>query len=227
MIRFFDEVDSTQRLAREAARAGAPHGSAFVARAQSSGRGRLGRVWESEPGENLLMSVVLRPDVPVAEAALLSLGAAAGLALTFGLRVKWPNDLVSRGGLKVGGLLAELDADGPHVGFVILGLGLNVNQRSFGDFPATSLRNLVEGNEIEGVELDVPAVAERARSAILGWCTHPARLEEWRRVSHTLGRVVRVDGREGLATELRADGALIVGGEAVLTGDVELVGRGG
>ncbi len=223
MIHHVGEVDSTQRLAREAASAGAPHGTAFVARSQTTGRGRLGRTWESEPGQNLLMSMVLRPDVPIAEAPLLSLGAAAGLAITFDLRVKWPNDLMSVEGLKVGGLLAELDARGDRVGFVVLGLGLNVNQLAFGGLPATSLRAL----RADPQPLDVPAIAEQARTAILAWCTHPARLDEWRRVSHTLGRVVRVGGREGLASGIRADGALIVGGEAVLTGDVELVARVG
>jgi BirA family biotin operon repressor/biotin-[acetyl-CoA-carboxylase] ligase len=220
VIHFVGEVDSTQRLAREAAVGGAPHGTAFVASAQLAGRGRLGRSWQSEPGQNLLLSVVLRPDVPVAEAPLLSLGAAAGLAITFDLRVKWPNDLMSADGRKVGGLLAELDVRGDRVGFVILGLGLNVNQLDFPGLTATSLRALGGGGEA------IKGVAETARKAILAWCTHPARLDEWRRVSHTLGRRVRVGDREGIATAIRDDGALIVGGEAVLTGDVELVASG-
>lgn len=222
MIHFVGEVDSTQRLAREAAVGGAPHGTAFVASAQLAGRGRLGRSWQSEPGQNLLLSVVLRPDVPVAEAPLLSLGAAAGLAITFDLRVKWPNDLMSADGRKVGGLLAELDVRGDRVGFVILGLGLNVNQLEFPGLAATSLRALGGGGEAINLE----GVAETARKAILAWSTHPARLDEWRRVSHTLGRRVRVGDREGIATAIRDDGALIVGGEAVLTGDVELVASG-
>ena len=236
MIQYFGPVDSTQRLAREAAVAGASHGSAFVATAQTAGRGRLGRRWESDAGENLLMSVVLRPDVPISEAPLLSLGAAAGLAVAFGLRVKWPNDLVNRGGLKVGGLLAELETRGERVGFVLLGLGLNVNQRRFGDLTATSLLcqaeaghldpdGLWEGGDAISPRLSVARVAETARAAILSWCTHPARLDEWRRVSHTLGRIVRVGERQGLASALRDDGALMVGGEAILTGDVELVAK--
>jgi BirA family biotin operon repressor/biotin-[acetyl-CoA-carboxylase] ligase len=229
VIHHLGAVDSTQRVAREAAASGAVHGAAFVAASQSAGRGRLGRAWHSEPGENLLMSIVLRPNVPVAEAPLLSLGAAAGLALAFDLAVKWPNDLVTRDGQKVGGLLAELDARGDRVGFVVLGLGLNLNQGAFPGLLATSLRQrwvsgAFEPDElVDGDRLHVGRVAERARAAILAWSTHPARLDEWRRRAHTLGRRVRIGEVEGVAERLRDDGALVVGGQAVLTGDVELV----
>ncbi len=224
-------VDSTQQVARELADAGAAHGTAVVAHAQRAGRGRLGRSWESPPGDNLLMSIVLRPRGPITEAPLLSLGAAAGLAVVFGLGVKWPNDLVVRDGRKVGGLLAELDADGTRVRHVILGLGLNVNAAP-AHLPATSLAALGAAGEVdvadwlEGARLDVAKVADAARRAILAWSEHPRRLDVWRERSSTLGRRVRIGGREGVAQALRDDGALILDGEPVLTGDVELVARG-
>lgn len=229
MIHRYAEVDSTQRVARELAMAGAPHGEAVLAAVQTAGRGRLGRVWLSEPGENLLMSVVLRPAGPARDAPLLSLGAAAGLAVTFGLFVKWPNDLVTRDGRKVGGLLAEMDAREDRIGHVILGLGLNVNQRSFSEgVVAASLAQLgEEGLDVEdwrrGDRLDVGLVAEAALRAILAWSDHPDRLDQWRRRSHTLGRRVRVAGREGIATGITAEGALLVDGEPVTTGEVAMV----
>lgn len=227
MIRRVGVVDSTQRLARELAEGRAPHGTAVLADAQTAGRGRLGRTWESPPGDNLLLSVVLRPTGPVHDAPLLSLGAAAGLAVAFGLRVKWPNDLVTADGRKVGGLLAELEADAGRVRFVVLGLGLNVNAAPPG-LPAASLAALgAEGLDVDdwraGDRLDVAAVADTALRAILAWSSHPARLDTWRARSHTLGRRVRVAGREGVATALRDDGALLIDGEPVLAGDVELV----
>lgn len=221
MIHRFERVDSTQRLARQLAVAGARHGEAVIAQSQSAGRGRQGRVWESEPGENLLMSVVLRPPGPLAEAPLLTLGAAAGLAVAFGLYVKWPNDLVTATGQKVAGILAELETQGEGIGFVILGLGLNVNQLLFPPGVAgASLRNLGEG-----ARLDVEAVGDTALRAILAWSSHPARLDQWRSRSHTLGRRVRLAGREGVATGLRDDGALLVDGAPVLAGEVEMVGN--
>ncbi len=223
MIHRFEEVDSTQRVARELATAGAGHGEAVIAELQTAGRGRLGRVWASEPGENLLLSVVLRPGGPVAEAPLLTLGAAAGLAVAFDLFVKWPNDLVTREGRKVGGILAELETSGEGIGFVVLGLGLNVNQMAFPDgIEGTSLRQLSGG-----ARLDVNEVGDTALRAILGWSSHPARLDQWRSRSHTLGKRVRIAGREGVATGLRDDGALWVDGSPVLAGEVEMVGAFG
>ncbi len=219
MIHYFDEVDSTQRVARELAIAGAGHGEAVLARSQTAGRGRLGRVWSSEPGENLLLSVVLRPPGPVAHAPLLSLGAAAGLAVAFDLRVKWPNDLLSADGRKVGGILAELETNGESIAWVVLGLGLNVNQAEFPDgVVASSLRTLGGG-----APLDVAEVGDTALRAILAWSSHPNRLDQWRLRSHTLGRTVRVGGRTGIATALREDGSLIVDGVAITAGDVEMV----
>lgn len=210
------EVDSTQRVAKDLAAAGAPHGTVVVAEAQTAGRGRRGRIWSSPPGQNLLFSVVLRPDVPAREVAMLTLGAAAGLAVAFDVRVKWPNDLVDRDGHKLAGLLGEVELDGDRVRFVVLGVGLNVNQV---DFPpelpnATSLARL-------GGPRDREEVLETAVRAILAWSTHPGRLDLWRSRAHTLGRRVRIGEVEGVATHLRDDGALIVDGQPVTVGEIE------
>lgn len=209
------EVDSTQRLARERAFAGAPHGTVVVAEAQTAGRGRRGRVWQAAPGENLLFSIVLRPAVPAREAPLLTLGAAAGIAEALDVRVKWPNDLVDPEGRKLGGLLGELELDGDRVRHVVLGVGLNVNQRTFPpELPlATSLARR------DGPQ-DREEVLDRVVRAILAWSAHPDRLDLWRRRAHTLGRVVTVGEVTGTASGLRDDGALIVDGVAITTGEV-------
>ena len=209
------ELASTQDTAREMAADGAPHGTVVVADHQTAGHGRRGRRWVGEPGANLLLSWVLRPDLPLREAPLLTLGAAAGLAQALDVRVKWPNDLVDADGHKLGGLLGEVEADGDRVRHVILGLGLNVNQICFPDLPnATSLARLFGPQDRE-------EVLDRVVAAVLAWSTHPGRLDLWRQRAHTLGRRVRIDGREGTATALRADGALIVDGQAITTGEVE------
>lgn len=207
---------STQVEARRLAVAGAPHGTVVVADAQTEGRGRLGRAWTSAPGENLLLSVVLRPEVPVREAPLLTLGAAAGVATALDLRVKWPNDLVDDGGHKLGGFLAELDADGERVAHVVLGLGLNVNQVAFPGLPnATSLRALRGGPQ------DRDEVLDTVVRAILAWSAHPDRLHLWRQRAHTLGRWVTAGPVSGLATALLDDGSLVVGGVVVTTGELQ------
>ncbi|MFZ5475704.1 MAG: biotin--[acetyl-CoA-carboxylase] ligase [Myxococcota bacterium] len=207
-------VDSTQSVARGLADQGAPHGTVVLAEAQTAGRGRLDRRWTSEPGKNLTFSVVLRPTCPVREAPLLTLGAAAGLAVALDVRVKWPNDLVDRDGRKLAGLLADMETAQDRVRYVILGVGLNVNQTAFPDLPnATSLATMFG-------EQDREDVLDRAVSAILAWSEHPGRLELWRERAHTLGKRVRIGDVEGVATHLRDDGALIVGGVAVTTGEV-------
>ncbi len=215
LLHRYETVDSTQRVARGLAEAGAPHGTVVLAEAQTAGRGRLDRRWESPPGLNLTLTLVLRPRILAREAPLLTLGAAAGLAVAFGLRVKWPNDVVTGEGRKVAGLLAEMDTVGDRVGFVLLGVGLNVNQV---DFPAT-LPNAASLATLEGPQ-DREDVLERAVAAILAWSDHPDRLSLWRQRSHTLGALVRIGAIEGIATSLRDDGALIVGGVPVLAGEI-------
>jgi BirA family biotin operon repressor/biotin-[acetyl-CoA-carboxylase] ligase len=155
---------STNDLAAERARAGAPAGLVIVADAQTSGRGRLGRSWHSPADENLYLSIVLRPARPSSEIPPLTLlaGAAVARALeTFGLtpRLKWPNDieLVDETGRrrKVCGVLTEMASAGGSALHVVVGIGINANAI---DFPpeiaerATSLRRAL-GRPVDRVEL--------------------------------------------------------------------------
>jgi BirA family biotin operon repressor/biotin-[acetyl-CoA-carboxylase] ligase len=136
----------------------------------------------------------------------LTLGAAAALAECFKLQVKWPNDLVSSEGKKVGGLLGELESRGAQILYVILGLGLNINQQHFPeDLPQASSLALVQGEL-----LDKEAVIEQALFAILEGAEHVDRLNRWRGVSRTLGRQVRVGELEGLAVAIQEDGGLLL-----------------
>jgi BirA family biotin operon repressor/biotin-[acetyl-CoA-carboxylase] ligase len=122
-----ESCPSTQRLAP----VDAPHGTVAVAEHQSEGRGRLGRVWEDEPGASLLFSVVLRPRRPVAEwptltpvageAAAAAIKAVTGLAPS----IKPPNDLLLDG-RKLAGILAEAEP-----GRIVLGIGVNVSAAPF------------------------------------------------------------------------------------------------
>lgn len=125
------ETGSTNADVVAAARAGAPEGLVVTAEAQTSGRGRLGRVWQSPPRAGLALSVLLRPTVEMSRWGWLSLLAGVALAETVradaGLPaeadtgLKWPNDLLI-GGHKCAGLLAEVAG----AGAVVVGIGLNV-----------------------------------------------------------------------------------------------------
>jgi BirA family biotin operon repressor/biotin-[acetyl-CoA-carboxylase] ligase len=131
-VHWFETVDSTQRVARELARAGAPEGTIVVAEGQTAGRGRLGRSWHAPPGMNLYCSILLRPPLPPAAVPQIALVAgtavAAAIAEETGVRpaIKWPNDVLL-GGRKVAGILTEMDSEVERVHHVIAGIGVNLN----------------------------------------------------------------------------------------------------
>ena len=131
-VRWFEEVDSTQRVARDLARAGAAEGTAVIAERQTAGRGRLGRQWHSPGGLNLYCSIVLRPPLPPATVPQIALVAGAAVAAAIaeetGHRpaIKWPNDVLLDG-RKVGGILTEMEAEVERVHHVIVGIGVNLN----------------------------------------------------------------------------------------------------
>lgn len=130
-----------------AGRDGAPHGSVYFSDEQTAGRGRGNHNWQSLAGMGLYVSVLLRPvmaagDLPVVPLAA-GLAAAGAIRGTAGLNVdlRWPNDLLI-GPLKTGGILVESKTERGEVGFVVIGIGINVHQREFAgrlSTPATSL----------------------------------------------------------------------------------------
>ncbi|NLF34661.1 MAG: biotin--[acetyl-CoA-carboxylase] ligase [Clostridiales bacterium] len=139
------EVDSTNNEVKRRAAAGAAEGLAVIAGAQSGGRGRRGRAFQSLPGKGLYLSVLLRPRVPAVTAALLTahtaLAVCDGIEACCGVRpgIKWVNDIILAG-KKVCGILAEMegiDAAGlPAV--AVLGIGINISQTSADFGPALS-----------------------------------------------------------------------------------------
>jgi BirA family biotin operon repressor/biotin-[acetyl-CoA-carboxylase] ligase len=154
-LHFSRFTGSTSTDALEAARAGAAHGSVYFADEQLAGRGRGEHAWRSAAGEGLYASVLLRPPMPAGRLHLLPL--AAGLAAADAIRaasgltidLRWPNDLLI-GGRKVGGILVESKTEGSEVAFAVVGIGINVHQRSFApglSTPATSL-DLERGRRI-------------------------------------------------------------------------------
>lgn len=216
-VHYFESCDSTNHHARQCVQAGERH-ALVVANHQRAGRGRRGREWDSPAGKNLLFSLVLHPPVLPEQAPRCVLLWAAAMANVLGVSLKWPNDLVCADGQKVGGILAELELVGSRVEAVILGVGINVNQETFPPAlsHATSLHNL------RGAPQDRAALLAELVSAI-EQVDVTADLSAWRRHARTLGQRVRVGDVEGVATDIREDGALMVGDVAVLTGDVSFV----
>jgi BirA family biotin operon repressor/biotin-[acetyl-CoA-carboxylase] ligase len=144
----FFKTDSTNRVALELGHAGEPEGTVVLAEEQTAGRGRAGRKWHSERAAGIYVTLLLRPKLAPVQAPLLTMMAglsahAAVQAVTgLGVDLKWPNDLLIHG-KKVGGILTEMHAEPGQIRFVIVGIGLNVNQEKFpGELAntATSLR---------------------------------------------------------------------------------------
>jgi BirA family transcriptional regulator, biotin operon repressor / biotin---[acetyl-CoA-carboxylase] ligase len=131
----FDSIDSTMREAAERAEAGAPEGTLVVAGSQTAGRGRLGRTWLSEPGVGLYFSLVVRPPVPAAQSAVLTLALGLGVARGIGeacgrqCDIRWPNDVLLNE-KKCAGILVEMSGGGESVHYAIAGVGINVNHTS-------------------------------------------------------------------------------------------------
>lgn len=156
----FQTIDSTNNCARAVANVGAAEGVVVFAEEQTAGKGRLGRSWKANPGENLTFSLLLRPKVPADAINLLPLYVAVAVAQAIeratGLKVecKWPNDLLVNG-KKVAGILIEASLQQNLVEYVVIGLGINVNQMQFPPDllqRATSLK-LESSKEIDRVHL--------------------------------------------------------------------------
>lgn len=136
-VRHYEKVSSTNTVASALLReATPPEGTVITASFQESGRGQGGNRWESEPGSNLLMSVILYP-VMVKPAEQFVLSRMISLAVhdlvslfTPDASIKWPNDIYVRDD-KIAGILIENSIMGETLGSTVAGIGLNVNQTVF------------------------------------------------------------------------------------------------
>ena len=223
-IVFRESVDSTNTLAMELAEKGALHGTVVIADSQLKGKGRLGRTWVSPPRSNVYMSVILRPEVEPGDATLLTIMAAIACATavrnTTGLQVKikWPNDMMVSD-KKLGGILTEIKSDPDRIILAVIGIGVNVNIRRR-DFPpdvrpiATSIREkLGKMQSRTFIIAEILKEIERWYKVLIKDGREPL-LVEWKRLSSTLGRKVKVIvGREtftGIAEDIDEEGMLML-----------------
>ncbi len=222
-ITWFREIDSTNRHLLDLARAGAAEGAVAVADYQSAGRGRLGRRWEAPPGENLLASVLLVPELEPEElhlaTAVVALSAASACRRVAGVKpgLKWPNDLVV-GERKLAGVLAE-SLERPGGRAVVVGIGMNVGWAPPGD-EAPGQVDLPAG-----LPSDLPASlpASLPATSLAIECGHAvdrfellgAMLED---LDTRLGLLATRDGRIGQAREYRSACTTLGKRVRVLTG---------
>jgi len=237
----YGSVRSTNRVALELSRKGAPEGTLVLAEEQLAGRGRLGRTWHSPPGLGLWMSLILHPRVPADRVFQVAICGALAVAETVSdrfpldVKVKWPNDVLI-GGAKLAGVLVESQWNGPDARGVVVGIGINVNHRA-SDFPrhlhhrATSLRmELGRAVDRTGLLGDLLACFENIYLQFHDQGLEPF-LDRWRQLSAVLGQPIRIQiGRQtvrGLAAGIDAQGALLLTEEngdrhRFLAGDVSV-----
>jgi BirA family transcriptional regulator, biotin operon repressor / biotin---[acetyl-CoA-carboxylase] ligase len=214
---YLRETSSTMDVAHREAESGAPDGTVIIAEEQTAGRGRFDRRWVSNAGQNLTLSVLLRPRVEALRqinmAACLSVVRAIRAATGLSPTIKWPND-VRIGGRKACGILIESRVEEGQLGYMVVGIGLNVNfdPTSHDDIApiATSLM-LEAGRPIPRLSLCRTLLTEFDR---LYATSGDAVREEWRGALETLGRQVRVRWGdvvdEGLAADVDAEGNLVL-----------------
>lgn len=164
---WFAETDSTNVQAKAYAEKGSPHGTLFVADAQSNGKGRRGRSWEAPAGCNIYMSLLLRPEIAASAAPMLTLVMAVSVAEAVRevckaeALIKWPNDIVLHQ-KKLCGILTEMSAEDSCINYVVIGVGVNVNQEHFSEEiakKATSIK--IEKGIFTEREKLIQAIAEK------------------------------------------------------------------
>jgi len=234
-IYYFDAVSSTMDIATGLGMKGSPEGTIVVAETQTKGRGRIGRHWFSPKYKGIYLSLILRPDILPNSTPLLTLLCAVSICEAIknetGLdtQIKWPNDLLMHN-KKIGGILTELNAEMDTTHFVVVGIGINVNNDKKALIEgATSLKEQTK-EEINRINL-IQEILRRIEANYLYFQQKGSAqiIEKWRLNSATLGRRVKVVCQkahlEGEAQDIDTDGGLLIRQdsglmEKVMAGDI-------
>lgn len=239
---FLDEVDSTNTHAKRLAEEGAPSGTLVVTDAQTKGKGRRGRTWESPKDSAVYMTLLMRPDIRPDRASMLTL--VMGLSVVQAIKkvlnldtsIKWPNDVVLDK-KKLVGILTEMNAQIDYIEYLVIGVGINANMQEFPpelQEKATSLR-IATGHPVNRAELiaetmrifeDNYAVFEKTQDL-------SGLVDAYQAVSANYLKPVRVlepgNEYEGIARGINSQGELLVEREdgtitAVYSGEVSVRG---
>lgn len=228
---------STNDEAGRLARAGARHGTIVVSDAQTAGRGREGRAWQSPPGMGLYLSAIVRPPLPLVDVPPMTLAIGIGLcdaarATGADVTLKWPNDLLVDG-RKLAGVLVESQSQGGKLEAVVIGIGVNITGR----LPREVSDRAVTLEDAADSQIDREAFIAAVLAHVEHWIDRYVAmgLEEiipaWQdRMALGLAARATVDGEAltGVVFGLDDDGALLLRGDdgaihRVRSGDVEVI----
>lgn len=221
------ETPSTQNIAHQLAQENTGHGTVVIADEQTAGKGRMNRRWESTKNKGIWMSIVLKPTIPPYLAPQLTLLTATVLADVLNKHthikphIKWPNDLLIND-KKVAGILTEMQAEQDQIQYVIIGMGININQDDM-DLPdssygATSIKQ--ETDQIWNIKDIVQLILEELEDRYLTYITQGFSnvKSKWESYGYKIGEKIYVKTRkeqwQGIFLGIAEDGALLVKPEA-------------
>jgi len=226
-IHYFDYLASTMDLAMQLGIQLAANGTLVLAESQTKGRGRLGRSWFSPKHKGIYLSLILRPKISPSASPVLTLLAAVSICeavkkvTSLDAQIKWPNDIFIHN-KKIAGILTEMNAEVDKVNFVVIGIGLNVNNDKKSLIAqATSLKEqtgqpinrvILLQELLRKIENNYSLLEDRGAQVII---------DKWRSFSLTLGRRVKIYCQdkhiEGAAVDIDQDGALLIRKDSGLT----------
>lgn len=240
-VEYLDETDSTNNHAKLIAEKGAANKTLVVSDAQSAGKGRRGRSFDSPKGVSIFMSLLLRPDIIPNKASMITIVAAMavreGIEKATGLlcSIKWPNDIICNG-KKVCGILTEMSCEMQSVNYVVVGIGINVNNVVFPkeiENIATSIKLETKENSCRSqIISEVIKGFEKYYDLFLKSQDMSMLKEEYNKYLVNVDNKVRVIGTNGdyeaIAKGIDDDGELIVNKDGkltkVLSGEVSVRG---
>jgi BirA family biotin operon repressor/biotin-[acetyl-CoA-carboxylase] ligase len=226
-VHYYENLSSTMDKAMELAVKGEAEGALVIAESQSAGRGRLGRQWSSPKHKGIYLSLILRPKILPSQASIFTLLSVVSICQAIkeiaglDVKIKWPNDILIDH-KKLGGILTELSAEMDLTRFIIVGIGLNVNNDK---------RTLVQGatslKEQKGEGIDrsglLRGILRRLEENYLLFQKQGSKviIDKWCNYSITLGKRVRIicqkQRLEGEAVDIDSDGGLLVRRDSGLT----------
>ncbi len=215
-------VDSTNEEIKRLAREGAQEGLVVASEEQTAGKGRFGRLWSSGNDGGLYFSFLLKPELPPADLASITLAVGYAVCLAVrectGLdaRIKWPNDIII-GNKKLCGILTEMAAQSDRIDYVIPGIGINVNNREFPEHISSKATSIyMETGEMTDRSEFLRELLKKLDTVISGFLISLSidDIEHFKTICATIGRTVSVirSGQEikGVARDITAAGELVI-----------------
>ena len=237
----FDEVKSTNTVAKFLAMNGAENGTVVISEKQTDAKGRSGKAWASPIG-GIWLSLIVKPNVDYSKLPMITIGTGVAVAKAIertgitSAEIKWPNDIIIHD-KKVCGILTEAVTTFNTIDSVIIGVGIDANI-DIEDFPeelqdgTTTLADELGRKEDENVLIrlfleEFEKIAETFNDG-----DYESILKDWRKRSYSVGKIVEVRepfnknfdayvvgiGREGALIVEKIDGTLekVISGECII-----------